>query len=355
MSDRIKNSNLPFINLSKENLRLIYDALEAEEAGKMIFALTEYIYDGIEPNFETKIEKSVWNNMILLIDRKAESYFKKATANRENGKKGGRPKKNNDLQKNDFKASTSHVNDIDDTNYQNTIESAPEVKEMGNTGIFQDAELIGTLKNEQFEVMKGKTTIEIEEQDLTNEEIIKRASNDFVNHYKIDSYNLWVEMNDRHRNGESYQTLWKKWADMWRPFICTDRRIELQGDITNTVVNRYGKRYSKELKERQSGATTVTKSNTDPQNEVLNDNYSEDLNNFLDENEQRINGWVNAIANGIVYKTNITEFPKEMAIKNIEKIITDLGTDTKDALDFKEYMTEIITDSIRRKRYERAI
>ena len=97
MSDRIKGSNLPFINLSKENLRLIYDALEAEQAGKMIFALTEYVYDGIEPNFETKIEKSVWNNILMLIDRKAESYFKKATANRENGKKGGRPKKNNDI------------------------------------------------------------------------------------------------------------------------------------------------------------------------------------------------------------------------------------------------------------------
>lgn len=155
MSDRIKGSNLPFINLSKENLRLIYDALEAEQAGKMIFALTEYVYDGIEPNFETKIEKSVWNNIILLIDRKAESYFKKAAANRENGKKGGRPKKNNDLQKNDFKASTSHVNDTDDTNYQNTIESAPEAKEMGNTGILQDTELIGTLKNEQFEVLNN--------------------------------------------------------------------------------------------------------------------------------------------------------------------------------------------------------
>ena len=97
MPDRIKGSNLPFINLSKENLRLIYDALEAEQAGKMMFALTEYVYDGIEPNFETKIEKSVWNNIIMLIDRKAESYFKKATANRENGKKGGRPKKNNDI------------------------------------------------------------------------------------------------------------------------------------------------------------------------------------------------------------------------------------------------------------------
>lgn len=63
--------------------------------------------------------------------------------------------KDNDLQKNDFKASTSHVNNTDDTNYQNTIESAPEVKEMGNTGIFQDDELIGTLKNEQFEVLNN--------------------------------------------------------------------------------------------------------------------------------------------------------------------------------------------------------
>lgn len=72
MTDRIKGSNLPFINLSKENLKLIYDALEAEQAGKMIFALTEYVYDGIEPNFETKIEKSVWNNIMLLIDRKSE-------------------------------------------------------------------------------------------------------------------------------------------------------------------------------------------------------------------------------------------------------------------------------------------
>lgn len=101
MADRIKGSNLPFINLSKENLRLIYDALEAEQAGKMIFALTDYVYDGIEPNFETKIEKSVWNNILMLIDRKAESYFKKATANRENGKKGGRPKKNTDITPNE--------------------------------------------------------------------------------------------------------------------------------------------------------------------------------------------------------------------------------------------------------------
>ena len=134
MSDRIKNSNLPFINLSKENLILIYDALEAEQAGKMIFALTEYIYDGIEPNFETKIEKSVWNNILMLIDRKAESYFKKATANRENGKKGGRPKKNNDITPNeDFdntlttglpKNTEEQQTDTKDETQQQTIDSS---------------------------------------------------------------------------------------------------------------------------------------------------------------------------------------------------------------------------------------
>jgi len=93
MTNRIKNADLPFINLSKENLILIYDSLEAEQAGKMLFALTDYIYKGIEPTFESKIEKGVWNNIMLLIDRKAESYFKKAEVARENGKKGGRPKK----------------------------------------------------------------------------------------------------------------------------------------------------------------------------------------------------------------------------------------------------------------------
>lgn len=92
MTNRIKNADLPFINLSKENLILIYDSLEAEQAGKMLFALTDYIYKGIEPTFESKIEKGVWNNIMLLIDRKAESYFKKAEVARENGKKGGRPK-----------------------------------------------------------------------------------------------------------------------------------------------------------------------------------------------------------------------------------------------------------------------
>ena len=160
-------------------------------------------WDGVDTDPKTIKNKTVRTLWVSVRQRILDSMENCERKKKQRQRTKASPQ-NNDFQKNDFKASTSHVNDIDDTNYQNTIESASEAKEIGNTGIFQDTELIGTLKNEQFEVMKGKTTVEIEEQDLTNEEIVKRASNDFVNHYKIDAYNLWVEMNDRHRNGESY-------------------------------------------------------------------------------------------------------------------------------------------------------
>lgn len=91
--NRLKNCNIPYINLSKENLILIFDSLEEEQAGRLIFALTQFLYNGIEPTFETKVERSVWNNVMLFVNRKAETYFGKAAVARENGKKGGRPKK----------------------------------------------------------------------------------------------------------------------------------------------------------------------------------------------------------------------------------------------------------------------
>ena len=296
-------------------------------------------FDGVDTDPKTIKSKTVRTLWVSVRQRILDSMENCERKKRQRAKVS---LQDNDFQKSDFKAQISHVNDTDDTNYQNTIESVSEVKEMGNTGILQDTELIGTLKIEQFEAMKGKTTIEIEEQDLTNDEIVKRASNDFVNHYKIDAYNLWVEMNDRNRNGESYQILWKKWIDMWRPYICTDRRIELQAEITSAVVKRYGKRYFKELKERQNDTITVTKSNADPQNEVLNDdydNYSEDLNEVLDENSKVINNAVTRIARAQMFQSKESEYIIDQAIKKIDSICATLKDD-KDKLDFERYINE---------------
>ena len=138
-------------------------------------------WDGVDTDPKTIKNKTVRTLWVSVRQRILDSMENCERKKRQRAKAS---LQDNDLQKNDFKAPTSHDKDIDDTNYQNTIESASEAKEMGNTGILQDNEIIGTIENKQFEVMKEKTAIEIDEQDLTNEEIVKRVSNDFMNNLR---------------------------------------------------------------------------------------------------------------------------------------------------------------------------
>ena len=128
-ADRLRKSDIPFINLSKENLILIYDSLEAEQAGNMLFKLTEYLYQGTEPTFDTKIEKSVWNNVMLLVNRKAEGYFTKAEVARENGKKGGRPRKTQPQQDAKEEATEiSHISPSEGIKEENDIQIPNEIE-----------------------------------------------------------------------------------------------------------------------------------------------------------------------------------------------------------------------------------
>jgi hypothetical protein len=75
MEKPIKGCDIPFINLSKENLRLICDMLEGEEMLEFFNALYDYIYNGIEPTLSSKVLRGVWNNVMSVIERKSESYF----------------------------------------------------------------------------------------------------------------------------------------------------------------------------------------------------------------------------------------------------------------------------------------
>ena len=197
--------------------------------------------------------------------------------------------------------------------------------------------------------MKGNIAIEIEEQDFTNEEIIKRASDDFVNQMKINAYTLWVELNDRYRNGEentsTYQILWKKWVDMWRPYMCTQRRIELQAEITSTVVKRYGKRY---LKERQPDTQDVAKTEIGQQNADLSDtfdNFSEELNALLDEYGKVINNAVTRMIRAELFPSKDSEYNISTATKKLDDLCDKLTTD-KDKADYQKYVNERI-DTIR--------
>lgn len=109
------------------------DALEEAEAGRIMFALYDYLYEGIEPEFDTKIMRSVWNNVISVVERKAKTYFQQVERNRENGKKGGRPKQESvNVNIGDFRPEIPQV----DTRVQQDIESVSKGQEMGKNEIF---------------------------------------------------------------------------------------------------------------------------------------------------------------------------------------------------------------------------
>ena len=88
---KIQNSNIPFVTLSKENMFTICNSLEYDEIGLIFKAFMDFVYFGIEPTFEKKYMQGIFDGVLQTMERKAEGCF----ASRENGKKGGRPPKNN--------------------------------------------------------------------------------------------------------------------------------------------------------------------------------------------------------------------------------------------------------------------
>ena len=67
--------------------------LTLEEKGQMWDALFAYWRRGEKPTFSDRTVKTAWIPIQSSSDRNAEAYKDKCEKNRENGKKGGRPKK----------------------------------------------------------------------------------------------------------------------------------------------------------------------------------------------------------------------------------------------------------------------
>lgn len=68
------------------------DGLSDEEYGRLIRAMQVYSISGEEPELEG-VERLFWKRCRNTIDRYNESYEKRNTSNAENGRKGGRPRK----------------------------------------------------------------------------------------------------------------------------------------------------------------------------------------------------------------------------------------------------------------------
>jgi hypothetical protein len=79
------------IIIYKSHFELIKD-LTNEQSGKLIKAIGLYS-EGIMPEIDDLLVKGIFISIRRDFDLQAENYTKKINANRENGKKGGRPSK----------------------------------------------------------------------------------------------------------------------------------------------------------------------------------------------------------------------------------------------------------------------
>lgn len=69
-----------------------FEAYSAAEVGRLVLAMIAYKSSGVEPEFSGS-ERFIWPAIKRDIDAQNEAYEAEIERNRENGKKGGRPKK----------------------------------------------------------------------------------------------------------------------------------------------------------------------------------------------------------------------------------------------------------------------
>jgi len=73
--------------------------LTDDEFGKLMRAVFQYAKNGLKPTFSDRTMKACWKPIMQAVKRTQDSYEAKCEKNRENGKKGGRPKKTEELEK----------------------------------------------------------------------------------------------------------------------------------------------------------------------------------------------------------------------------------------------------------------
>ena len=73
--------------------------LTDEEFGKLMRAVFQYAKKGLKPTFSDRTMKACWKPIMQAVKRTQDSYDAKCEKNRENGKKGGRPKKTEEHEK----------------------------------------------------------------------------------------------------------------------------------------------------------------------------------------------------------------------------------------------------------------
>ena len=130
----------------EQDLR-IYESLPSTDFKEFFMAYFKYKKgDKVEPtDFTNPVTFALFNSYIPKLDKNEDTYNKKVQANKENGKKGGRPKKsviteveNNEFQVEQNTADLSPLNNEEVEQPQPTVDNTAESLKMGNNEIVED-------------------------------------------------------------------------------------------------------------------------------------------------------------------------------------------------------------------------
>lgn len=97
MENKLENHKKPSFLVYLDN-EVVIQKLPDEDAGKLFKALFLYSREKTKPDFDDNLALSITFDILsTAIDRDAERYYNRCQKNRENGRKGGRPRNNQPL------------------------------------------------------------------------------------------------------------------------------------------------------------------------------------------------------------------------------------------------------------------
>ena len=131
----------------KKSLLLYYDYLSHfsfltdEQIGKIVRAMLSYEVDGVLPEFDEPIMKMTFSFIKSNLEREKKKYIERCQKNTENGKKGGRPPKNQSDEQNDEQTDTT-----DEQREQTNTANAEYSQSQDNETVKRKAEFYSKVK-----------------------------------------------------------------------------------------------------------------------------------------------------------------------------------------------------------------
>lgn len=181
----------------EQDLR-IYESLPSTDFKEFFMAYFKYKKgDKVElTDFTNPVTFALFNSYIPKLDKNEDTYNKKVQANKENGKKGGRPKKsvitevdNNEFQIEQNTADLSPLNDEDIPTPQQVEEKPTEVIKIA---IEEEVQINNNIDNNMgtfigyFKELNNKTTApNVEEEFDNNSDVLDKLLDDYesiINH-----------------------------------------------------------------------------------------------------------------------------------------------------------------------------